>query len=235
MAAACRSPAVALAFEVCNSKGTIALKLGATLKEIFDRIFRENTWGNADSRSGDGGSTSQTTTIRAVLPEILQNTQAKSILDLPCGDFHWMQTVYLDAQYIGADIVPELIDQNKAKFGSDTRQFILHDITQRRPPAVDLILCRDLLVHFSFQDLRKAYDNIRSSGSQYLLTTTFPTRRENVDIKTGEWRPLNLSLKPFNFPAAIRVINENCTEWDGYWADKSLGLWRITDLPEKLS
>jgi hypothetical protein len=205
------------------------------LKEIFDRIFRENVWGNAVSRSGDGGGLSQTTTIRAMIPEIVTMVNARSMLDLPCGDFNWMRFVDIDIDYIGADIVPELIAQNQQNYGSAHRRFIVHDVAQKQIPNVDLVFCRDLLVHFSFDDIRLAFANLRSSGSRYILTTTFPTRAENRNIRTGEWRPLNLALPPFNFPQPLRVINENCTEWDGHWSDKSLGLWRIDNLPRALT
>jgi hypothetical protein len=43
---------------------------------------------------------------------------------------------------------------------------------------------------------------------------------------------LNLQLPPFNFPAPLRLIEENCTEDGGKYADKSLGLWRLSDLPD---
>jgi hypothetical protein len=34
----------------------------------------------------------------------------KSLLDIPCGDFHWMRRVNLQGlSYVGADIVRELI------------------------------------------------------------------------------------------------------------------------------
>ncbi|KYK44713.1 hypothetical protein A1D31_36180 [Bradyrhizobium liaoningense] len=204
------------------------------MRDVFDRIFHENKWGSADSRSGEGGELSQTTTIRAVIPEIIAMVGARSMLDLPCGDFNWMRFVDLGIDYIGADIVPELIAANQTKYGNDHRRFIVHDVAQELTPEVDLILCRDLLVHFSFEHIRSAYGNLRASGSGFILTTTFPLRPENAQIKTGEWRPLNLSLPPFNFPKPIRIINENCTEWDGHWSDKSLGLWRIADLPEIL-
>ena len=36
-----------------------------------------------------------------------------SVLDIPCGDFNWMQKVDLsNIEYIGADIVEELIKKN---------------------------------------------------------------------------------------------------------------------------
>ena len=50
------------------------------------------------------------------------------------------------------------------------------------------------------------------------------------DITTGEWRTLNLSLKPFSFPPPLALIDEQCSEGEGEFRDKCLGLWRIKDL-----
>jgi hypothetical protein len=93
---------------------------------------------------------------------------------------------------------------------------------------VDLIFCRDCLVHFSHRLLRKAVNNIKRSQSRYLLTTTFPGRLTNAGIVTGHWQPLNLCAPPFNFPHPIRLLDEG---HPAPYQDKSLGLWRIDDLP----
>jgi hypothetical protein len=95
---------------------------------------------------------------------------------------------------------------------------------------VDLVLCRDCLVHLSFTDIFSALNNIIDSGATYLLTTTFTSRSENRNITTGQWRTLNLEIPPFSFPSPLKIINERCTEGDGVYADKSLGLWRIEDI-----
>jgi hypothetical protein len=153
------------------------------------------------------------------------------MLDIPCGDFHWMRTLDLDIDYTGGDVVPDLIERNNAHYGSDKRRFMVIDIAGGDLPRVDLVFCRDLLVHFSFVDALRAIANLKRSGSTYLLTTTFVDRTEHVDIQTGQWRAINLRLPPFNFPPALRLINERCTEGGGTdWADKSLGLWRLADL-----
>ena len=71
----------------------------------------------------------------------------------------------------------------------------------------------------------------KKSKSTYLLTTTFKKQSVNYDIVTGDWRPINLLKKPFNFPKPIMVIEENSPK--GYkkeWRGKSLSLWRISDL-----
>ncbi|HEX8999730.1 MAG TPA: class I SAM-dependent methyltransferase, partial [Blastocatellia bacterium] len=80
-------------------------------------------------------------------------------------------------------------------------------------------------------DAIAALRNFKRSKSEYLLTTTFPKTEVNEDILTGEWRPLNLQRAPFNFPEPLRLINERCTEEGDRYADKSLGLWRLSDLP----
>lgn len=72
-----------------------------------------------------------------------------------------------------------------------------------------------------------ALNNFIASQSRHLLTTTFTNHSCNHDIRTGRWRPLNLGIEPFNFPKPILVINENCTEGEMNYTDKSLALWDL--------
>ena len=57
-----------------------------------------------------------------------------------------------------------------------------------------------------FDHIRQAFDNLRRSGSTWLLTTTFLDHHENVDIESGDWRILNLTRAPFNLPAPEGVL-----------------------------
>ena len=105
------------------------------------------------------------------------------------------------------------------------------DLTHDSLPTTDVILCRDCLIHLSFKNIKKALATIKASGSKYLLTTTFPDRRENENTVTGGFRPLNLQIEPFNFPAPICLINEGCDLKGGTEKDKSLALWLIAEIP----
>jgi len=203
----------------------------AGMGEIFTSIYRSNYWGSDDSRSGRGSDLAQTAVVREELPRVIERFSIQTMLDVPCGDFHWMQQADLEVDYLGGDIVPELVEANQARYGAQRRRFQLLDIAAAVPPAVDLIFCRDLLVHFSFRDAAAAISNLRASGSRFVMLTTFTNRRENIDIRTGNWRPLNLALPPFGFPAPLYLINEECTEGDGSWNDKSLGLWSLSQIP----
>lgn len=197
-------------------------------KHIFSQIFKNNGWKSNESRSGPGSTLEQTKQIRIELQQLLRELEIKSIFDVPCGDFNWMKEINLEQlSYTGMDIVPALIEDNNKKFQNRHIKFTVGDLTKDKIPAVDLILCRDCLVHFSYKNIEKALKNIKKSGAKYLLTTSFPLH-ENNDIITGDWRPINLEREPFLLPKPQRVINEKCSEGNGIYADKSLCLWELS-------
>lgn len=200
-------------------------------REIFTDIFRSGAWGSEESVSGIGSTMEQTEVLRVFLPDLVHELGVQTLCDVPCGDWHWLQHVRLDLrEYIGLDVVPDVVARNRQRFGQPGRRFEVLDLTREVPPRADLVLCRDLLVHLSDEDIRAALSNLVATGSTWLLTTTFTEPRPHRDIETGSWRPLNLERSPWNFPEPVRLINEHCTVEDGIWLDKSLGLWRLADL-----
>ena len=220
----------AIADKERNSAGPA---VSPVMVEAFNRMVSSCVQAGYESRSGPGSSLNSTAVIRAELPSLIQNLGAKSLLDAPCGDFNWMRhTINGELKnYIGIDVIPDLIDQNQKSFGGPTRRFLNLDITRHLLPQVDLIFCRDCLVHFSYKDIAEALRNFKKSKSRFLLTTTFPNRQANHDIATGDWQPLNLQAHPFNFPPPLKIINEKCWENGGRYTDKSLALWELATLP----
>jgi len=201
------------------------------LKRRFEYIFESNLWGGNESRSGLGSALLETETLRKQLPGLLREIGARSLLDIPCGDFRWLSEVEIGVPYQGGDIVEELVRANTEAFSSPERTFVCLDLTRDALPETDVILCRDCLVHLSFTNIQRALENIKRSRAMFLLTTTFLSLDRNHDIEDGDWRPLNFQLPPFSFRAPARVIVEHCTEAEGAYADKSLSLWRVADLP----
>ena len=118
--------------------------------------------------------------------------------------------------------------RNAPEFRATT---LLADITRDPLPRADAILCRDCLVHLSFENIAAALANFARSGSPWLVTTTFPELKANKDCEDGDWRALNFELAPFNWAPPAELLVEGCTEAEGGWADKSLGAWRIEKLP----
>lgn len=205
----------------------------ADLKEKFSKIYDGNIFGGRVSRSGEGSDLIQTAVIRRELPALLKALNVRTFLDAPCGDWCWMSKIELGVEsYIGVDIVESLIEKNRREFGSAATDFRCLNLAEDELPKVDLIFSRDCLVHLSFEDALHIIANFKQSGSKYLLTTTFVERSSNNDLvgKDSFWRPLNMQLPPFNFPAPLQLINEKCTEERGQYPDKCLGLWLLEDI-----
>ena len=200
--------------------------------EAFEYIYRSHHWSGSESASGEGAGLDQTAHLRAALPNLLRDLRTRTLLDLPCGDFSWVRQMDLPVtEYIGADLLSSLISEHQARYADDRHRFITLDLRTDDLPAADLLLCRDCLVHLSFADIALALNNVKRSGIPFLLTTTFPDCDRNEETVTGDWRLLNLERAPFNFPPPLRLLNENCSEGGGAFRDKSLGLWRVDDLP----
>ena len=198
-------------------------------EDRFKHFYETNHWKEIESVSGPGSTLEETKWLRERLRKMFYKLEVKTLLDLPCGDFHWMQHVDLsEINYIGGDLVSELVERNLAKYAREGIGFKKINLVKDSLPAADVILCRDCLVHMSFADVQAAFININRSGIKWLLTTNFPDVKRNNDIVTGQWRPINLMLPPFNLPYPTDVINENCLEIE--FKDKNLSLWSMKEL-----
>src|SRR5260221_11688323 len=127
-------------------------------KDIFGRIYEENLWRDSESKSGTGSNLVQTEALRKKFPGLLREYNVKSVIDVPCGDFNWMKEIKSELSliidsYIGGDIVKDLVAINQQLFMDSKFNFQLIDVTSSGLPAVDLILCRDCLVHLSYTDI----------------------------------------------------------------------------------
>lgn len=181
---------------------------------------------------GSGSTIAQTRVAREVVARVVREYGIASMVDAPCGDMNWMRHVELPGvRYIGGDVVEKMVEENRRQLGGATagggsREFVVLDCIKQAPPRAELILCRDFLVHMRNADVRRALANFNASGSTYLLATTFPGTRENVDLKfPGEWRAINLQAAPFNLPQPLLMVDEECPDENG--RSKSLGLWRL--------
>jgi hypothetical protein len=203
-----------------------------TPAEVFRSYYEKNKWGDAGSRSGKGSSLAATEELRRLLPPLLAELGVRELLDVPCGDFHWMAHIDLSGiRYTGGDIVPEMIARNEAEHGRDGVCFRVIDLIAGPLPRADLVFCRDCLVHLSNAHIAAALANFRRSGATWLLTTTFPDVAENRDIATGQWRRIDLTKAPFRLPPPERLVEEGAEAVKGQMAGKMLGLWRVAGLP----
>lgn len=199
------------------------LKQIGNAEERFTSIYEENKWRDGESRSGAGSSLKATESIRKKIPALINSLGVKIILDVPCGDYNWIQHMewFDEIRYIGGDIVKSLVDKNQQEYGDKNTSFAHINLTKGPLPAADLLLCRDCLVHLCYDDIDSAIRNFMESGIRYLLTTTHPAISQNIDIPTGHFRTLNLQIPPFEFCEPLEIFDD----FDTGPKSKRLALW----------
>jgi Methyltransferase domain len=202
------------------------------MRRVFAAIHSARSWGECESASGPGSTRERAAAFLPDLIALLRRLRVAVLLDAPCGDFNWAESLADSvAKYIGIDVVPAVITANRNRWSSPSRRFLCRDLVRQRLPSADLVLCRDALVHLSHADALAALANLRRTGAQHLILTTFIGDRANPDIANGEWRPLNMEKSPFSLPPPLELVDERCHHSGGVYADKRLGLWSFRDLP----
>jgi len=175
-----------------------------SVEEKFTKIYDDHYWINDESRSGTGSSLSTTKNIQTILPKIFDKFFIKKIFDAPCGDFNWMFHVLKNNKidYLGADIVDNLIILNKKKYENNKIKFSKLDIRFDKLPKSDMMICRDCLFHFSYDDIYSFFNNFISSEIKYILITSHLNdvrKFNNRDIITADFRLIDFFSEPFNF------------------------------------
>ena len=106
-------------------------------------------------------------------------------------------------------------------------KFIQSDVVQNGINGTyDIIISRAMLQHLYSSDAIRVLAAFSNSGSGYLLTTTFSTNEQNVELstkKTNRYRKLNLEIEPVSLSTPL------CIQRDGP-PDRFcsyVGLWRL--------
>jgi SAM-dependent methyltransferase len=196
---------------------------------VFGYIYDHGLWQGDVSDgalSGAGSDLESTTTIRSALRGVLDEVKARTLLDIGCGDFTWMQQVDLSGiEYVGVDVVRSVIEANAVRYASDERRFEHLDAAAEPLPTAEAVLCREVLFHLSLDDCRAVIDNVCSSGARYLLATSDGSTAFNSDIRTGDFRCLNLRKRPFRFPSPIHWVAD-----DAVHAARGVGVWAVDQI-----
>jgi SAM-dependent methyltransferase len=180
-----------------------------SIKDIFTEIYRQNTWGSEETRSGPASSLERTAEIREHLPQLFQQLQIQSLLDCGCGDWNWMKTVNLSGiQYMGVDIVEQLVTTLQKQFTDDSVFFQQLDCTVDPPETADLWLARDFCSVLNFQQILHFFQKFLESKSKYIALTSIDTPKQNVDSIPGNSRPLNMRSSPFHLPEPIVTLSD---------------------------
>lgn len=183
-------------------------------------------------RSGRGSTLAHTESLREALPGLFAKYDVRRFVDAPCGDWHWMQHVDLGSvDYLGLDIVAEIVAANAADHGRPNVRFAVADITSDPLPQADLLMCRDCLFHLKFWLRWEFLANFVASGTPWLLTTAHDNP-VNVNVAAnGKFQRFNPRVAPFNLPDPVELISdlpvgeEGAARGDGFLDGRHMGLW----------
>ena len=209
-------------------------------KEHWARLHKEMRHDYGDTFVGFGSYPSyvQGEGTLLFLSETFEMISAKSILDAGCGYFHnIMANMDLEGiSYSGVDIEEKVIERNRGDYPH--HHFNVLDLVDSVPPKADVVVCRDFFFHMYNADAKKVLNNLKESGSSYLIATYHPTEDFNFsnleagyldadEVSWGESSPvmttfrlINLEGEPFNLGKPIASHREESSH-------RSIGVWKI--------
>jgi SAM-dependent methyltransferase len=209
----------------------------STLRSLyFDSVYKSRIWSaggrTSGSDSGPGSSMENTVEIRRALLQVVRERHVTSILDIPCGDLHWMQHVAFPdhVQYVGADVSPSRIAKNQAEFPD--RDFFVADLVEGEDDfsnlklffkgnLPDLVFVRHLFWHLPMEDNLHLLQRLATSGAKYvMLSTRLRADRNNATFVPVMGHPTNLFRAPY-------CLSDPLMMWKDGDVDTYMGLWKI--------
>ncbi len=190
----------------------------ADIENAFASIFREGSW-HAEVKSGEGSIPSRNRRYMKILRDFLREKQIKSVVDLGCGDWSFSRQIdWSGIDYLGIDIVPELIDSLNERFGRPGVCFRRDNIVTCSLPQADLAISKDVLQHLPSPLVSQYIERLRSF--KYAILTNdrlkYDARswrrlwrlvetpvKPNIEIEPGGWRLLRLNDPPFQLGAKV--------------------------------
>lgn len=160
--------------------------------ETFSEIYRERLWGagaNGEYNSGDGSSSEFAEHYYQMIKGFVEEKRIHEIVDVGCGDFRIGRRIanLEGVNYVGVDVVPDLIRYNQLHFGSSHIRFEVADVTQNDPPRGELCLVRQVLQHLSNEEIARVLKNCATYRFMIITEHVYcgAGLRLNVDISHG--------------------------------------------------
>lgn len=194
-----------------NENGLKKNKKPWPTKDAMEQVYRMNLWGGkaTDFYSGVGSHKPEIVDpYIAVVRSFLSSFKSPLVVcDLGCGDFNvGKELVRHTKNYVGVDIVADLIARNKEKYKEENLEFHCLDIAVDDVPPGDCALLRQVLQHLSNLEVQSIVGKL-AHFKYVVLTEHLPNGDfvPNIDIISGQGIRLkkrsgiNLLAPPFNF------------------------------------
>ncbi len=186
-------------------------------QNVFGNIYKSHVW-RGNSRSGPGSDTRNCSQYTDYLQKFVDANRdvIKTVIDVGCGDWAISRNIsWGNVEYLGVDVVPELIDDLNRIYKKQNIDFACIDLTCEELPAADLIIVKDVLQHLKNESVLTFLRQLKKYKLALLTNDCnryhqpywpFPWGTKEVgivnsDISNGDWRPIQLRERPFNLKA----------------------------------
>ena len=184
-------------------------------KEAMIQIYEKNLWGGNSTEFYSGEGSHLPNIIQPYIEAVsifLQSFEKPiKVCDLGCGDFNvGKELVYLTKNYVGVDIVPELISRNQRLFQNENLSFICLDLAVDDLPMGDCALVRQVLQHLSNDEVKKILRKL--TNYKYVIVTEhlpmgdFVPNKDKISgqgIRLKEHSGIDLFAEPFNWEVLL--------------------------------
>jgi hypothetical protein len=214
----------------------------------FMDLYEKKGWGKG---SGSGSAVQRAAKSITLLSKLLPALGVTLLIDFPCGDQQWaphLRQALPGVKYLGADIMPGLIQRNQETYGSRITEFVLMGLDKLEAfrmlrdksklwnyKDVVAVMTRHALEHNTFETSCAYLASLHQSGATYFIgTNAFDVKLDLLDPKTAGYIPINFYSKPFLFPRGIVSWHETSPLSDIFPEPGTtmMEIWDIGTLPK---
>ena len=205
------------------------------MRSAFEGIYRNAVWGRngADAGTSGFGSALRTTRVyRTWLEEFLFDADIHSVVDAGCGDWTFSKAIdWKGIDYKGFDIVPSVIEKDKAAYTKANVHFFTANIVDDELPPADLIIVKQVLQHLPNSAVQRFLKQLPKYKHALIVedVDSMTLSAKNVDIEPGAFRFLDVTRPPFNLKGAKLL-----SFWDGGNTVQALYVPQQVDVPQRL-
>ena len=196
-----------------------------SVKEVFTRVYRDSEWHGAAGEfdSGYGSQNDMAAPYCAAVRDFMKARKIASVADLGCGDFRVGAGLQMaGVEYVGVDIVDDLIAQNQERHGGAAVSFRCLDIIADELPDADLCLVRQVLQHLSNAQIAVALAKLKKYRYA-LITEHYPAperaaapnldKPHGSDTRIFDDSGVYLDKPPFNVNNLTEFLNLEATRY----------------------
>lgn len=191
-------------------------------QQLFQAIYRDKIWGQGTDMTMEFHSGPGSHDEAVVAPYVAAVSQwaggfdrKLNAVDLGCGDFSVGGKLRdkFDT-YVACDIVPEVIDFNRRRYGDSNVDFQVLDMSTETLPAGDVVFIRQVFQHLSNALIQRTLRKLLQTYDHLILTEHLPAGDDfvaNIDapngpgtrqaVKSGIW----VTKPPFD----LQVVTED--------------------------